>query len=356
MKLNIKRITPLVLAGAIMLVGCRKTNGQVIHENNINNGNDTSIEMDIDEDYYESNIVDDDNTFVETNADDDNWEIVFSNNLKGSLCEVSKNLKISEDDARDYLRNLTGSKISFEACRDFYINRYEINDDNIGTLGTVETLYIDHNVVCRVNNINYVYIQDGEYSDISVVDALEQGVSLNAENLEVNRDGTTIYTRVYNDSNVTINSTDFTTEYEKIDHPDKDSFFNDLMLYPEFVDSFESAEDMKYEIDNYHDDSEYVTIKRVICGPDGNTAKDFAYFFCDNELLYGYAGDYNLHVYLPEDDESVSLDAVGTINNYLQRTNSSSEDLFTVHEEPGYSAEFTGKYSGELEKGHTKTY
>ena len=127
------------------------------------------------------------------------------------------------------------------------------------------------------------------------------------------------------------------------------------MLYPEFVDSFDSIEDMKYEISNYSGDSEYVIIDRTVCGPDGELASEYTYFFSDNELLLGYAADYNLTIYLPEDDETVSLDSVQKINNYLDRTNHSQEDLITVHEKPGYSAKITGKYSGDMEKD-PKTY
>ena len=248
-------------------------------------------------------------------------------------------------------------KISFEACKDFYINRSEMTATSIGALSTTDTLYIDHNVVCRTStDNNYVYIKDGEVTDIPVIDLVKQGALLNAENLEGQGEETSFYTQVSKDSRVTINSTDFTTEYESIEHPDKDSFFDDLMLYPEFVDSFDSVEDMNYEIKNYHDDSEYVIIDRAICGPDGELAKKYTHFFCDDELLFGYAGDYNLTVYLPEDEETVSLDSVPKINNYLDRTNSTQEDLRTVHDNPGDSAKITGKYGTEKEKTHPKTH
>ena len=355
MKLSIKRITPFLVAGVMVLTGCQSTHGQTIEEKNFDESSSTTIE--------ESTFDDDVATTVDKSVEDhhdfdsDDWEEVYSNNIEGNLYEVSKNRKLSEDEACEYLRSLTGSKISFEACKDFYINRYELSANSIGTLSTLETLYADHNVICRVNtNNDYVYIKDGEQTDISVIDLVKQGVLLNAENLESHGEKTSIYTQVDRDSKVTINSTDFTTEYESIEHPDKNSFFDKLMLYPEFVDSFGSIEDMKYEINNYQDDSEYTIIDCAVCGPDGELAKEHTHFFCDDELLFAYACDYNLTIYLPEDEETVSLDSVQKINNYLDRTNHCQEDLITVHENPGYSAKITGKYSTEKGKGHSKTY
>ena len=342
MKLNIKKLTPLVVAGGLILTSCNRTNA-AIKENNIDTDTRSSVEYSIDDYNFSIN--------------DDNWEEVFSNNIEGNLYEVSKNRKLNEDEAREYLQNLTGSKISFEACKDFYINRYETRDVSIGALDTTDTLYIDHNVVSRSNtHREYTYIEDGEETNIPVIDLSKQGKSFTAENLAGTGEETSIYTQVSNDSRVTINSTDFTTEYESVEHPDKDSFFDRLMLYPEFVDSFDSIEDMKYEISNYHDDSEYVVINRAVCGPDGELAKEYTHFFCDDELLFGYAGDYNLTIYLSDVDESVSLDDVKDINNYLDRTNRSQEDLITVHEDPGYTPKITGKYSSKSEKGHAKTY
>ena len=342
MKLNIKKLTPLVVAGGLILTSCNRTNA-AINENNIDNDNKYSVEYSMDDSTYSIN--------------NDNWEEVFSNNIEGNLYEVSKNRKLNEDEAREYLQNLTGSKISFEACKEFYINRSEMTATGIGALSTTDTLYIDHNVVCRTStDNNYVYIKDGEETDIPVIDLVKQGALLNAENLEGQGEETKIYTQVSKDSRVTINSTDFTTEYESVEHPDKDSFFEELMLYPEFVDSFDSVEDMQYEILNYQDDSEYTIIDRAVCGPDGELAKEYTHFFCDDELLFGYAGDYNLTIYLPDEDESVSLDSVKSINDYLNRTNSSQEELITAHDNPGYSAKITGKYSTDNGKGHTKSY
>jgi hypothetical protein len=342
MTLNLKKLTPFVVAGGLILTSCNRTNA-AINENNIDNDNKYSVEYSMDDSTYSIN--------------NDNWEEVFSNNIEGNLYEVSKNKKLTEDEAREYLHSLTGSNISFEACKDFYINRYETRDVSIGALDTTDTLYIDHNVVSRSNtHREYTYIEDGEETNIPVIDLSKQGKSFTAENLAGTGEETSIYTQVSNDSRVTINSTDFTTEYESVEHPDKDSFFDQLMLYPEFVDSFDSIEDMKYEISNYHDDSEYVVINRAVCGPDGELSKEYTHFFCDDELLFGYAGDYNLTIYLSDVDESVSLDDVKDINNYLDRTNSSQEDLITVHEDPGYTPNITGKYSSKSEKGHAKTY
>ena len=341
LKINLKKLTPFIVAGGLILTSCNSTNA-AINENNIDNDNRSSVEYSVDDYNYSIN--------------DDNWEEVFSNNIEGNLYEISKNKKLTEDEAREYLHSLTGSIISFEACRDFYINRYELSANNIGTLSTIETLYVDHNVVCRTStDNNYVYIKDGEETDIPVIDLVKQGALLNAENLESLGEKTSIYTQVDRDSRVTINSTDFTTEYENAEHPDKDSFFDELMLYPEFVDSFGSIEDMKYEISNYSGDSEYVIIDRTVCGPDGELASEYTYFFYDNELLLGYAADYNLTIYLPDEEKSVSLDDVKDINNYLDRTNSSQEDLITTHEDPGYTPKITGKYGTENKIGHTKT-
>ena len=343
MKLNLKKLTPFVVAGGLILTSCNRTNAAIKENNIVDNDSRSSIEYSVDD--YDFSI------------NDDNWEEVFSNNIEGNLYEVSKNKKLTEDEAREYLHSLTGSKISFEACKDFYINRYETRDVSIGALSTTDTLYIDHNVVCRSNiDREYTYIEDGEETNIPVIDLSKQGKSFTAENLAGTGEETSIYTQVSNDSRVTINSTDFTTEYESVEHPDKDSFFDQLMLYPEFVDSFGSIEDMKYEIKNYQDDSEYVIIDRAVCGPDGELANEYTHFFCDDELLFGYAGDYNLTIYLSDEDEFVSLDDVKDINNYLDRTNSSQEDLITVHEDPGYTPKITGKYSSKSEKGHTKTY
>ena len=342
MKLSIKRITPFVVAGGLILTGCNRTDA-TINENNIDNDSRPSIEFSVDDSTYSINS--------------DNWEDVISNNIEGNLYEVSKNKKLSEDEACEYLRNLTGSNVSFKDCKDFYLKRYEMSASSIGTLSTIETLYADHNVVCRVNTNNeYVYVEDGERTDISVIDLVKQGKLFTAENLEGLGEKTSIYTQVDRDSRVTINSTDFTTEYEKILHPDKDGFFDKLMVYPEFVDSFGSLEEMQYEILGYQDDSEYTIIDCAVCGPDGELAEEHTHFFCDNELLLGYAGNYNLTIYLPEDDETVSLDSVQKINSYLDRTNHSQEDLITVHENPGYSAKITGRYSGDMGKGHSKTY
>ena len=342
MKLSIKRITPFVVAGGLILTSCNRTDA-AINENNIDNDTRPSIEYSVDDYNY--------------SIDNDNWEEVYSNNIEGNLYEVSKNRKLSEDEACEYLRSLTGSIISFEACKNIYINRYEIKDVSVGALSTTDTLYIDHNVVCRSNiDREYTYIEDGEETNIPVIDLSKQGKSFTAENLAGTGEETSIYTQISNASRVTINSTDFTTEYESIEHPDKNSFFDKLMLYPEFVDSFGSIEDMKYEINNYQDDSEYTIIDCAVCGPDGELAKEHTHFFCDDELLFGYAGDYNLTIYLPEDEETVSLDSVQKINSYLDRTNHYQEDLNTVHENPGYSAKTTGKYSTEKGKGHSKTY
>ena len=342
MKLNIKKITPFVVAGGLILTSCNRTNA-AINENNIDNDSRPSIEYSVDDSTYSINS--------------DNWEDVISNNIEGNLYEVNKNKELSEDEAREYLRNLTGSNVSFRNCKDFYLRRYEMSAVSIGELYAIETLYVDHNVVCRVSTDNdYVYVEDGEQTDIPVVDLVKQGALLNAENIDTLGDKTSFYTQVGIDSNVTINSADFTTEYETIEHPDKKGFFDKLMVYPEFVNSFDSLEDMQYEILNYQDDSEYTIIDCAVCGPDGELAEEHTHFFCDNELLFGYAGDYNLAVYLPEDEETVSLDSVQKINNYLDRTNHFQEDLITVHENPGYSAKITGKYSTGKETGHTKTY
>ena len=343
MTLNLKKLTPFVVAGGLILTSCNRANAAIKENNIVDDDSRSSIEYSVDDNNFSIN--------------DDNWEEVFSNNIEGNLYEVSKNKKLTEDEAREYLHSLTGSNISFEACKDFYINRYETRDVSIGALDTTDTLYIDHNVVSRSNtHREYAYIKDGEVTDIPVIDLIKQGYLFTAENLECSGEEINTYTQVSNDSRVTINSTDFTTEYESVEHPDKDSFFEELMLYPEFVDSFDSIEDMKYEISNYHDDSEYVIIDRAVCGPDGELAKEYTHFFCDDELLFGYAGDYNLTIYLSDEDESVSLDDVKDINNYLDRTNSSQEDLITAHEDPGYTPKITGKYSSKSEKGHTKTY
>ena len=343
MTLNLKKLTPIVVAGGLILTSCNRTNAAIKENNIVDNDSRSSIEYSVDDNNFSIN--------------DDNWEEVFSNNIEGNLYEVSKNKKLTEDEAREYLHSLTGSKISFEACKDFYINRYETRDVSIGALDTTDTLYIDHNVVSRSNtHREYAYIKDGEVTDIPVIDLIKQGYLFTAENLECSGEEINTYTQVSNDSRVTINSTDFTTEYESVEHPDKDSFFEELMLYPEFVDSFDSVEDMNYEISNYHDDSEYVIIDRAVCGPDGELAKEYTHFFCDDELLFGYAGDYNLTIYLSDEDESVSLDDVKDINNYLDRTNSSQEDLITAHEDPGYTPNITGKYGTENGRSHAKTY
>ena len=106
MKLSIKRITPFVVAGGLILTSCNRTDA-AINENNIDNDTRPSIEYSVDDYNY--------------SIDNDNWEEVYSNNIEGNLYEVSKNRKLSEDEACEYLRSLTGSKISFEACKDFYI-------------------------------------------------------------------------------------------------------------------------------------------------------------------------------------------------------------------------------------------
>ena len=100
MKLNIKKLTPFVVAGGLILTSCNRTNA-AINENNIDNDNKYSVEYSMDDSTYSIN--------------NDNWEEVFSNNIEGNLYEVSKNRKLNEDEAREYLQNLTGSKISFEA-------------------------------------------------------------------------------------------------------------------------------------------------------------------------------------------------------------------------------------------------
>ena len=126
MKLSIKRITPFVVAGGLILTSCNRTDA-AINENNIDNDTRPSIEYSVDDYNY--------------SIDNDNWEEVYSNNIEGNLYEVSKNRKLSEDEACEYLRSLTGSIISFEACKNIYINRYEIKDVSIGAF-LLQILYI----------------------------------------------------------------------------------------------------------------------------------------------------------------------------------------------------------------------
>ena len=339
MKLNIKTIAPLLVAGAIVLDGCQSVHGQAINENNIDSDNDTTIEFNIDDEDYVSS---------------DDWKVIASDNIERSIYGVSKNLVLNEENAARYLHGLTGSDITFQDCEDFYINRFEAIDDRIGTLVTTDTLYVDHNMVCRVcKTLEADSLVDDEDNNISVIDLLEQGVDIEDIDLEDTETRTDVYSHIYQDNNVTINSTDFTTEYEIIEHLNKDTFFGELKCYPSFVNSIGSHEDMHYEIDSYDEDDEYVVIRRAICGPDGELAKESSFYFCDDELLLGHTGDYNLLVYLPGDNEYAYLDDVQRINEYLDRTYSSNEQLFTVQVDPGYTEEYSGKYGVEDTYDHS---
>ena len=54
MKLNIKKVAPLLIAGTIVLGGCQSVHGQAINENNIDFDDDTTIEFNIDDEDYVS--------------------------------------------------------------------------------------------------------------------------------------------------------------------------------------------------------------------------------------------------------------------------------------------------------------
>lgn len=335
MKLNIKRLTPIVVACGLVLCGC-KVNAENIHENNINTDVDSTIEF---------------------NVDNEDWKELFSDNIEGTIYGVSKNLTLSEDNACRYLHELTGSDITFQDCEDFYINRFEAIDDRVGTLKTIDTLYVDHNEVCKVSTcLEADSLVDSDYTYIPVVDLIEQGVDLEDIDLDDTMTSTDIYSHIFEDSNVTINSTDFTTEFENMEYLDKDSFFNELRNFAAFEDSFEGHEDIYEEINSYDEDSEYLAIRNVTLGPDGNIAREKFYYFCDDELLLGYTGDYNLMLYLPGNNQYVYLDDIETINDYLDETYSSNEQLFTIQDAPGYTVTIDGKYNGQIEKGYSKTY
>ena len=189
MKLNIKKIAPLLVAGAIVLGGCQSVHGQAINKNNIDSDNDTTIEFNIDDENYVSS---------------DDWEEIFSDNIEGSIYGVSKNLILDEDEAASYLHGLTGSDITFQDCEDFYINRFESRDDRVGTLNTIDTLYVDHNEVCRVSStLEADSLVDDEYNYIPVVDLLEQGVDIEDIDLDDTQTRTDIDSRIFENSNVT---------------------------------------------------------------------------------------------------------------------------------------------------------
>lgn len=342
MKLNIKKVAPLLIAGTIVLGGCQSVHGQAINENNIDFDDDTTIEFNIDDEDYVSS---------------DDWEELFSENIEGSIYGVSKNLILDEDEAASYLHGLTGSEVTFQDCEDFYINRFESRDDRIGTLNTIDTLYVDHNEVCRVSNtLEADSLVDDEYNYIPVVDLLEQGVDIEDIDLEDTQTRTDLDSHIFENSNVTINSTDFTTDIECYEYLDKDSFFNELHNYSAFNDSFKGHEDMHCEIDKYDEDSEYLVTRNVTLGPDGKVAREKDYYFCDDELLFGYTGDYNLMLYLPGNNEYVYLDDIDTIYDYLEESYSSNEQLFTIQDAPGYTATYDGKYNGQVKEGYSKTY
>lgn len=342
MKLNIKRITPFVVACGLMLTGCTEASGATIYENNINFDSDAAIEFNID-----------DGTYVSS----DRWHELYSDNIEGTIYGVSKSLTLDEEDAERYLEGLTGSDITFQDCEDFYINRFESCDDRIGTLDTIDTLYVDHNEVCRVDtHLDADNLVDTSDAYVPVVDLIEQGVSLDNIDLDNSVRTKEVHTQIFENSNVTINSTDFTTEIENIEYLDKESFFNELKDYPQFASSFEAHSDIDYEISQYDEDSEYLAIRNITLGPDGEIAKEKFYYFCDDELLLGYTGDYNLMLYLPGNNEYVYLDDIETINNYLEETYSSNEQLFTIQEAPGFTESIDGKYNGEIVRGYSKTY
>ena len=354
MKLNIKKITPFLVAGVMVLTGCQSTHGQTIEEKNFDESSSITIE--------ESTFDDDVATAVGKSVEDyydfesDDWKVSFSDKIEGSIYAVGKTLDLDEEEAADYLHSLTGSDITFESCRDFYIYRFECNEDSIGTLTAYDTLYVDNNVVSTVySHLDDYSIVDGDGYYVPVIDLLEQGVDPEAISDDYTVIQTNIHTPIYQDKKVTINSTDFTTEYEIVDHLDKDNFFGELMNYPGFQESFIGHEDMHYAIDGYNDDDEYVVYRRVTCGPDGGMANEITQYFCNSELLMGHTGDYNRLVYLPADNEYAYLDDVQKINDYLRRTGDSNEQLFTVQVAPGYTEEYSGKYGTQTEKGHVKT-
>ena len=342
MKLNIKKVTPLLFAGAIVLGGCQSAHGASIYESNIDYDDNVGIEFNIDDEDYVSS---------------DDWEVILSDNIEGSIYGVSKNLILDEDEAASYLHGLTGSDITFQDCEDFYINRFEAIDDSIGTLKTIDTLYVDHNQVSRVcNTLEADSLVDSEYNYIPVVDLLEQGVAKEDIDLDDTQTRTDIDSRIFENSNVTINSTDFTTDIECYEYLDKDSFFNELHNYSAFNDSFKGHEDIHYEIDKYDEDSEYLVTRNVTLGPDGKVATERFNYFCDDELLLGYTGDYNLMLYLPGKNEYVYLDEIDTIYDYLEESYGSNEQLFTIQDAPGYTATYDGKYNGQVKEGYSKTY
>lgn len=367
MKLNIKKIAPFLVAGALVLGGCQSANGQSIEDKNFDESSSITIEestfdesssTSIEESTFDDDVATAEGVSVEDYYDfeRDDWKELFSDNIEGSIYGVAKTLDLNEEEAADYLQALTGSTISFEACKDFYIYRFECNEDSIGTLVTYDTLYIDHNVVSTVySHLDDSSIIDGESHYIPVIDLLEQGVEPEAISKDYAIVQTNVHTPIYQDKKVTINSTDFTTEYETFDHLDKDNFFGELMNYPGFENSFLGHEDMEQAINSYKDDDEYVVYRRVSCGPDGGIAKEVTRYFCNSELLLGHTGDYNRLVYLPADNEYAYLDDVSKINDYLRRTGDSNEQLFTIQEAPGYTEEYSGKYGTPVEKGYVKT-
>ena len=74
MKLNLKRITPFIVASGLVLTSCNRTNA-TIKENNIDTDTRSSIEYSIDDSNYSINSDNDTRPSIEYSVDDSTYSI-----------------------------------------------------------------------------------------------------------------------------------------------------------------------------------------------------------------------------------------------------------------------------------------